>query len=151
MHGARSVESRGIPAAGGVSVLQLSSDPTACRSSCERQIQEVWPPCRKVRTEMEGELWRDSELPNRVRCFWGLNLAAPDRLLNVDEALLQVYVFDSQTTQFPSPHSGFGRQPVKRFQWSAGRGDDALDLIQREEEPRLPRNLRKHKSFKWIV
>jgi len=100
---------------------------------------------------MEGELWRDSELSNRVRCFWGLNLAAPDRLLNVDEALLQVYVFDSQTTQFPCPHSGFGCQPVKRSQWSAGHGDDALDLIQREEEPGPPRDFRQHKSFKWIV
>src|SRR3984957_15910304 len=100
---------------------------------------------------MQSKLWRDSEPPNRVRCFWGLNLAPPNRLLNIDEALLQVYVFDSQTTQFPSPHSGCGRQPGKRFQWLAGGGDDALDLIQREEEPGLPRNLWKHKSFKWIV
>jgi hypothetical protein len=36
----------------------------------ENQIQQVRPPRRKVRMEMGGELRRDGELPNRVRCFW---------------------------------------------------------------------------------
>jgi hypothetical protein len=57
---------------------------------------------------MRGEFLRDGELPNRVRCFWGLDFPSPDGLLNGDEALPQLYVFDSQTTQFSSPHSGFG-------------------------------------------
>jgi len=65
--------------------------------------------------------------------------------------LPQVHALDSQTAQFSSPHSGFGCQPVEGFQWPTGRSDDPLDFIQREEEPRLPRNLWKHNPLKRIV
>src|SRR5438270_2431640 len=97
--------------------LSLSQETVIPRSAVatrEQQTEKVGSPCFQERVQVSHQLHRNWEPAITSSGFDRLELAPPYALPHMNDAILQIQIVDTQTTDLTAPNSGFSENHVER-------------------------------------
>src|SRR2546423_9126986 len=80
----------------------------------EQQTKKVGSPCSQDRVQVPHHLHQNWERAIPSSGFDRLELAPPYALPHMNDAILQIQIVDTQTTDLTAPNSGFSENHVER-------------------------------------